>query len=69
MEIFPIGVKFGDYRVAWFIEGWKANGNLNAEQQENYIAHQLRFYAPLYTGEKFSLSTEYRLSLTEDKKI
>lgn len=68
MEIFPIGVKFGDYRVAWFIEGWKANGNLNAGQQESYIAHQLRFYAPLYTGEKFSLSTEYRLSLTEDKK-
>lgn len=67
-EIFPVGVKFGDYKVAWFVEGWEANGSLKDGQQEGYMAHQLRFYAPLYKGEKLSLNTEYRLSLTEDKE-
>ena len=46
----------------------KRNGSLKDGQQEGYMAHQLRFYAPLYKGEKLSLNTEYRLSLTEDKE-
>lgn len=67
-EIFPIGVKIGGFKAAWFVEGWEAVGSVTNGQQESYMAHQLRFYAPLYTGEKLSLTTEYRLSLTEDKE-
>lgn len=65
-EIFPVGMKFGAFKAAWFVEGWEATGNLTDAQQESYIGHQLRFYAPLYQGEKLTLTTEYRLSLTED---
>lgn len=69
MEIFPLGVKFGDYKVAWFIEGHKSTGSEVVDKEENYITHQLRFYAPLYKGEKLSLNTEYRLTLVEDQDV
>ncbi|STO31622.1 Uncharacterised protein [Fusobacterium necrogenes] len=65
-EIFPIGVKFGDYKIAWYVEGIETTGTLKNDQVENYISNQLRFYAPIYTGEKISFTTEYRLSLNED---
>lgn len=66
-EVFPVGVKFGDYKVAWFVEGHESVGTKVANKEESYISHQLRFYAPLYKGEKLSLSTEYRLTLMEDQ--
>jgi len=66
-EIFPVGVKFGDYKVAWFVEGHESVGSKNVGKEESYITHQLRFYAPLYKGEKLSLNTEYRLTLMEDQ--
>ena len=69
MEIFPVGVKYGDFKAAWFIEGHKSVGGERNDKEESYITNQLRFYAPIYKGEKLTLNTEYRLTLMEDKDV
>lgn len=66
-EIFPVGVKYGDFKAAWFVEGHESVGSNKAGEEESYITHQLRFYAPVYKGEKLTMTTEYRLTLMEDQ--
>ena len=65
-EIFPLGIQYKDYKVGWFVDWTKATGNLSDTALEESFEHQLRFYAPIYKGEKLTLSTEYRLTLTAD---
>lgn len=65
-EVFPIGVQYNGIKLGWFVDYTKNLGNLNLGQLEEKFEHQLRFYAPLYTGEKLALSTEIRHTLTVD---
>jgi outer membrane protein G len=66
MEVFPIGVKYGNLKVAYFLNYKENIGSLNSGDQEDYIEHQLRVYHPVYTGEKFSLNFEGRFTIAAD---
>lgn len=67
-EWFPIGVKFGALKVGYFINYVKTLGDTSlAGVKEDYIEHQIRAYAPLYTGEKLSLTTEARITISADE--
>lgn len=73
-EFFPIGVKFGDLKIGYFVNYQKfvgdlsvakdAKGNITGGAQEDYFEHQLRVWHPLYKGEKFFLDFEGRVSLS-----
>ena len=68
-EIYPIGVQYNGIKLGWFIDVTKTNGGLKSGDLEQSFEHQLRFYAPLYKGEKLSLNTEIRHTLTVDDKF
>ncbi|WP_294703590.1 hypothetical protein [uncultured Fusobacterium sp.] len=65
-EFFPVGVKFGDLKLGYFVNYKNNVGDIAAGQDESYIEHQLRAYYPLYTGEKFALNFEGRFWLASD---
>ena len=68
MEIFPIGVQYNGMKLGWLVNygEWI---NPKEDGQENFIEHQLRFYAPLYKGEKLTVQTEIRCTLHNDKEF
>ena len=66
-EIFPVGVKFGPVKVAYFVNYEKAVGSLEDGEQEDYFEHQIRAYATLYKGERLTLTTEGRFTIAADK--
>ena len=61
IEWFPIGVKFGPVTAKYFLNYKEFNNSV--DNLESYTEHQLRLYAPLYTADRFSLSTEARITL------
>ncbi|WP_349763360.1 hypothetical protein [Fusobacterium sp. SYSU M8D902] len=66
MELFPIGLKYGNFKAAWFVNYVKFLGSVDREGKEEYTEHQIRLYADLYKGEKLTVNTEYRLTLNAD---
>ena len=67
-EWFPIGLKYGAFKVGYFINYSKTLGDTSlAGVKEDYIEHQIRAYAPLYNGERLSLSTEARVTISADE--
>jgi outer membrane protein G len=68
-EIFPIGVQYNGIKLGWFIDAEIVTGSVKEGYREQNFEHQLRFYAPLYKGEKLSLNTEIRHTLTVDDKF
>ena len=69
-EWFPVGVQYGIFKAGWFVNYWKALGSFDsvtdAGKKDEYIEHQVRLYATLYQGEKLTVSTEARITLTAD---
>lgn len=65
-EFFPVGVKFGDLKVGYFINYQENVGDIANGDAENYFEHQLRVWHPLYKGEKFFLDFEGRLTISAD---
>ena len=65
-EFFPIGLKYGAFKVGYFINYNKAVGSMEESQQEDYFEHQIRAYATLYKGEKITLTTEGRFTISAD---
>ena len=65
-EIFPVGVSYGAFKAAWFVNYWKSIGNTVDGDKTEYLENQIRLYADLYKGEKLTLSTEARITLTAD---
>lgn len=68
-EVFPVGVQYGPVKVGYFLNYVEFLGNIDAKGQENYIEHQIRAYATLYKGEKLTVSTEGRFTLSSDKDM
>ena len=67
-EWFPIGLKYGAFKVGYFINYSKTLGDTSLDGvKEDYIEHQIRAYAPLYNGERLSLSTEARVTISADE--
>ena len=63
LEWFPIGLKYGAFKVGYFLN-YMENNNPNVnETKESYTEHQIRLYAPLYKWDRLSLSTEARITL------
>ena len=67
-EWHPIGVKLGAVQVKYYFEYVKNMGDVRVGQNEETFEHQIRLYAPLYTGERLSLSTEGRFTIMNDKE-
>lgn len=67
-EVYPIGVQYKGVRLGWFVDYTKTLGTLKANSMEESFEHQLRFYAPLYKGEKLTVQTEIRHTLHNNKE-
>lgn len=65
-EFFPVGVKFGDLKVGYFVNYKENVGDIANGSVENSFEHQLRVWHPLYKGEKFFLDFEGRLTISAD---
>ena len=65
-EIFPIGLKYGAFKVGYFIDYEKTVGTDNAGDANEYFEHQIRAYATLYKGERLTLTTEGRFTISAD---
>ncbi|MCF2624684.1 hypothetical protein I6E17_00635 [Fusobacterium perfoetens] len=75
IEIMPFNVTFGPIKVGYYLDyiDYTGKGQVELNDKggvvekgnilEKSADHQLRFYAPLYTGEKLGLTLEYRLGL------
>ena len=68
-EWHPIGVKLGAVQVKYYFEYVKNMGDVRVGENEETFEHQIRLYAPLYTGERLSLSTEGRFTIMQDKEF
>ena len=65
-EIYPIGIKYEDLKIGYFLNYNRVAGNVHDGEQKDYIEHQIRAYYPLYKGEKFTLNFEARVTLNAD---
>ena len=65
-EGMPVGVTVGPVTVGYYYE-WDKYMNALPNGYESTLSHQLRVMAPLYTGEKLSLSAEYRWQFAQDE--
>ncbi|MCF2611436.1 DUF2490 domain-containing protein [Fusobacterium perfoetens] len=61
-EWHPIGVSLGPVQVKYYFEYVKTLGDVQVGEVEEAFDHQIRLYAPLYKGERLTLSTEGRFS-------
>ena len=76
-EIYPIGVQYKGVRLGWFVDYTKTLGGVETKTVDGKVVggledsfeHQLRFYAPLYKGEKLTVQTEIRHTLHADKNF
>ena len=68
-EVFPIGVQYGPVKVGYFLNYVENLGEVSPNGQESYTEHQIRAYATLYKGEKLTISTEGRFTLSSDKDM
>lgn len=67
-EVYPLGLQYKGVRIAWFIDAEIATGSVSKGEREQNFEHQIRAYAPLYKGEKLTLTTQIRQTLTVDDK-
>ncbi|MCX3068337.1 hypothetical protein OQE61_12605 [Cetobacterium somerae] len=69
LEIMPLNMTFGPLTLGYFLAYNEGHGTVlaNETMPESY-EHQVRFYFPLFSYEKLSLSAEYRLGLARDSK-
>lgn len=65
-EIFPVGLKYGDFKVAYFLNYNFTVGNMADGANDEYIEHQIRAYWDFYKTEKLTLSFEGRFTLAAD---
>ena len=68
-EWFPVGVSLGPVQIKYYFEYVKNLGDIQLGKQEESFDHQIRVYAPLYKGERLTLSTEGRFTIMQDKEF
>ena len=64
-EITPIGIQHNGWKVSYFVDCYKYVGDFKSGETKSDFQHQIRFYAPLYKGEKLGLNAEWRLTVHE----
>ena len=67
-EFFPIGVKYGAFKAGYFVNYNKSVGTDDANQANEYFEHQLRLYATLYKGERLTVTTEGRFTISAENE-
>ena len=67
-EGMPVAVTVGPVTLGYYYEYFNYLGENNASEnyQETNLAHQLRAMFPIYSGEKLTLSGEYRYQFAQD---
>ena len=68
-EIFPVGLKYGAFKVGYFIDYRKTVGTDDVNQANEYFEHQIRAYATLYKGERLTLTTEGRFTISQEEEF
>ena len=66
-EGMPVIVTVGPVSLGYYYEWDKAINADTTETYEGTLTHQVRAWAPLYTGEKLSLGAEYRYQFAQDQ--
>ena len=74
MEWFPIGLKYGAFKVGYFINYGEWNNPVVDDkdlktEKESFIEHQIRAYADLYKTDKLTVSTELRVTLQKEQDM
>ena len=74
MEWFPIGLKYGAFKVGYFINYGEWNNPVVDDkdlktEKESFIEHQIRAYADLYKTDKLTVFSELRVTLNHEKDI
>ena len=67
-EGMPVAVTVGPVTLGYYYE-YFGYDDMNADKVEEEIRHQVRAMFPLYTGEKLSLSAEYRYQFANDFEV
>lgn len=67
MEWFPIGLKYGAFKVGYFLNYGEYFGD--SKGVESYTEHQIRAYADLYKTDKLTVFSELRVTLNHEKDI
>ena len=65
-EGMPVCVTYGPVTAGYYYE-WDKMIDADKDGYEGTLSHQLRVMFPLYTGEKLSLSGEYRYQFAQDQ--
>ncbi|WP_027128753.1 TonB-dependent receptor [Fusobacterium perfoetens] len=67
-EIFPIGLKYGVFKVGYFLNYNTLMGGADVNDNDEYIEHQIRAYATLYKTDRLTLTAEGRFTISADEK-
>lgn len=66
-EVFPIGFQYGPFKAGWFVNYVKTMGTVTENvDKDDYWEHQIRTYLTLYKGEKLTVTTDARITLSAD---
>ena len=72
-EFFPLGLKYGAFKVGYFVNYEKMMGGADVVNgkgdKTEYFEHQIRAYATLYKGEKLTLTTEGRFTISQEEEF
>ena len=68
MEWFPVGLKYGAFKVGYFINYGEFFGD-NGEGMESFTEHQIRAYADLYKTDKLTVFSELRVTLEKEQDM
>ena len=66
MEAQLLGVRYGRFAVSYYLGYYKFFGTQAQDATDYEVEHQVRLFADLYKGERFSLSTEVRVTIADD---
>lgn len=70
MELFPLGVTYKGITAKWFVAYNRyIDGGMSKKSEKSSYEHQIRLYAPLYSNDVFSLSTEGRFTIHSGKTV
>lgn len=65
-EVFPIGIKYDNFKVGYFLNYEFSVGSLSDTEKDEYIEHQIRAYWDFYKTDRLTLSFEGRFTLAAD---
>lgn len=69
VEAWPLGIKYDAFTLAWYVRGTTYLGNLEQGEKKDSLENQLRATWNFYQGEKLSLATEYRITVSDSVEV